>query len=190
MLSNYDRVRKIVSEQLGVDESKIKPESNFVNDLGADSLDTVELVIEIQEEFDIVIPDDVGDNVSTLQQAVNAVEEQIGSSTPSTYPLSTAAKQTKTTKKATKKATKKKTKVSRKKKVSSWVDAKAILAETFGCAKSRLKLDTTFASLRADEGKLACAILDLQAKLNKKKSAANFREWITVRDIKEWTGLK
>ena len=58
MASVEERVKDIVAEQLGVDKEKIKLESNFVNDLGADSLDTVELVMELEEEFDISIADD------------------------------------------------------------------------------------------------------------------------------------
>lgn len=61
MASVEERVVDIVAEQLGVDKDKIKPESNFVNDLGADSLDTVELVMELEEEFDINIADDAAE---------------------------------------------------------------------------------------------------------------------------------
>ena len=58
MASVAERVIDIVSEQLGVEKEKVSPETSFVNDLGADSLDTVELVMELEEEFDITIPDD------------------------------------------------------------------------------------------------------------------------------------
>ena len=61
MSSVEQKVVEIVAEQLGVDKEKIKPESNFVNDLGADSLDTVELVMELEEEFDISIPDEAAE---------------------------------------------------------------------------------------------------------------------------------
>ena len=65
-----DKVIDIVAEQLGVDKEKIKPESNFVNDLGADSLDTVELVMELEEEFDINIADDAAEKIQTVGEAV------------------------------------------------------------------------------------------------------------------------
>ena len=61
MASVAERVIEIVAEQLGVDKEKITPETSFVNDLGADSLDTVELVMELEEEFDINIPDDAAE---------------------------------------------------------------------------------------------------------------------------------
>ena len=67
------RVRKIVSEQLGVNEADIKNESSFVDDLGADSLDTVELVMALEEEFDTEIPDDEAEKITTVQQAIDYV---------------------------------------------------------------------------------------------------------------------
>ena len=67
------RVRKIVSEQLGVNEADIKNESSFVDDLGADSLDTVELVMALEEEFETEIPDDVAEKITTVQQAIDYV---------------------------------------------------------------------------------------------------------------------
>jgi len=72
--SVLDRVADIVSEQLGVDKDKISPETSFVNDLGADSLDTVELVMELEEEFDINIPDDAAEKIQTVGQAVDYIE--------------------------------------------------------------------------------------------------------------------
>jgi acyl carrier protein len=72
--SVQERVIDIVSEQLGVDKEKVTPETSFVNDLGADSLDTVELVMELEEEFDITIPDDSADNIQTVGQAVHYIE--------------------------------------------------------------------------------------------------------------------
>ena len=69
------RVRKIVAEQLGVNEADVKNESSFVNDLGADSLDTVELVMELEEEFDINIPDDAAEKIQTVGQAVAFIEQ-------------------------------------------------------------------------------------------------------------------
>ena len=68
------KVQKIVSEQLGVDEAEVKPEASFANDLGADSLDTVELVMALEEEFDIEIPDEAAESISTVQSAVEFIE--------------------------------------------------------------------------------------------------------------------
>ena len=73
-MSVEQRVIDIVAEQLGVEKDKIKPESNFVNDLGADSLDTVELVMELEEEFDISIPDDAAEKIQTVGEAVRHIE--------------------------------------------------------------------------------------------------------------------
>ena len=73
-MSVEQRVIDIVAEQLGVEKDKIKPESNFVNDLGADSLDTVELVMELEEEFDISIPDDAAEKIQTVGEAVKHIE--------------------------------------------------------------------------------------------------------------------
>jgi acyl carrier protein len=69
-----ERVIDIVAEQLGVDKDKITTETSFVNDLGADSLDTVELVMELEEEFDINIPDDAAEKIQTVGQAVEYIE--------------------------------------------------------------------------------------------------------------------
>jgi acyl carrier protein len=68
------RVRKIVAEQLGVNEADVKNESSFVNDLGADSLDTVELVMALEEEFETEIPDEEAEKITTVQQAVNYIQ--------------------------------------------------------------------------------------------------------------------
>lgn len=68
-----ERVRKIVAEQLGVNEADIKNESSFVDDLGADSLDTVELVMALEEEFDCEIPDEEAEKITTVQQAIDYV---------------------------------------------------------------------------------------------------------------------
>jgi acyl carrier protein len=73
-MSVEQRVIEIVSEQLGVEKEKIKPESNFVNDLGADSLDTVELVMELEEEFDISIPDEAAEKIQTVGEAIRHIE--------------------------------------------------------------------------------------------------------------------
>ena len=75
MASVQERVIDIVAEQLGVDKEKVTPESSFVNDLGADSLDTVELVMELEEEFDINIPDDAAEKIQTVGQAVDYIEK-------------------------------------------------------------------------------------------------------------------
>ncbi|MSQ50493.1 MAG: acyl carrier protein [Betaproteobacteria bacterium] len=67
------RVKKIVAEQLGVNESEIKIESSFVDDLGADSLDTVELVMALEEEFETEIPDEDAEKITTVRQAIDYV---------------------------------------------------------------------------------------------------------------------
>ena len=67
------RVKKIVTEQLGVNESDVKNESSFVDDLGADSLDTVELVMALEEEFGCEIPDEEAEKITTVQQAIDYV---------------------------------------------------------------------------------------------------------------------
>ena len=67
------RIRKIVAEQLGVNEGDVKNESSFVNDLGADSLDTVELVMALEEEFDCEIPDEEAEKINTVQEAIDYV---------------------------------------------------------------------------------------------------------------------
>ncbi len=67
------RVRKIVAEQLGVNEGEIKNESSFVDDLGADSLDTVELVMALEDEFETEIPDEEAEKITTVQQAVDYI---------------------------------------------------------------------------------------------------------------------
>ena len=68
------RVKKIVAEQLGVKEEEIKIESSFVDDLGADSLDTVELVMALEEEFETEIPDEEAEKITTVQQAIDYVK--------------------------------------------------------------------------------------------------------------------
>jgi acyl carrier protein len=71
------RVKKIVAEQLGVNESEIKHESSFVDDLGADSLDTVELVMALEEEFECEIPDEEAEKITTVQQAIDYVSAHL-----------------------------------------------------------------------------------------------------------------
>ena len=75
-MSNEQRVKKIVAEQLGVNESEVKNESSFVNDLGADSLDTVELVMALEEEFGVEIPDEDAEKITTVGDAVKYIEEK------------------------------------------------------------------------------------------------------------------
>lgn len=70
-----DRVQKIVIEHLGVEEAKVKPEASFIDDLGADSLDTVELVMAFEEEFNIEIPDEAAEKIQTVQDAVSYIKE-------------------------------------------------------------------------------------------------------------------
>ena len=67
------RVKKIVAEQLGVNEAEVKTESSFVDDLGADSLDTVELVMALEEEFECEIPDEEAEKITNVQQAIDYV---------------------------------------------------------------------------------------------------------------------
>ena len=76
MSSIEDRVKKIVVEQLGANESQVSSESSFVDDLGADSLDTVELVMALEEEFDMEIPDDKAESIATVKDAVTYIESQ------------------------------------------------------------------------------------------------------------------
>jgi acyl carrier protein len=71
------RVKKIVAEQLGVNEADIKNESSFVDDLGADSLDTVELVMALEEEFECEIPDEDAETITTVQQAMDYVNANV-----------------------------------------------------------------------------------------------------------------
>lgn len=71
-----EKVTKIVVDKLGVDESEVTPEASFTNDLGADSLDTVELIMEFEKEFDISIPDEQAENIQTVGQAISYLEQQ------------------------------------------------------------------------------------------------------------------
>lgn len=75
-----DKVKKIVSEQLEVDTEQVTPEANFANDLNADSLDVVELVMALEEEFDIEIPDEEAEKITTVQEAVNYIDSQVAAS--------------------------------------------------------------------------------------------------------------
>ena len=71
-----EKVRSIVAEQLSVEAGEVKPASNFQNDLGADSLDTVELVMALEEAFDIEIPDEAAESITTVGDAVKYIEEK------------------------------------------------------------------------------------------------------------------
>ncbi len=78
MSSIAERVKKIIVDQLGVKEEQVKNESSFVEDLGADSLDTVELVMALEEEFDCEIPDEDAEKITTVQQAIDYVTKRLG----------------------------------------------------------------------------------------------------------------
>lgn len=73
-----NRVKKIVVEHLDVEEEKVTPEASFIDDLGADSLDNVELVMAFEEEFDIEIPDDAAEHITKVGDAVNFIQEKVG----------------------------------------------------------------------------------------------------------------
>ena len=74
MASVEERVKQIIVEQLGVDEAEVTPKASFVDDLGADSLDTVELVMAFEEAFDVEIPDEDAEKIRTVQDAVSYVD--------------------------------------------------------------------------------------------------------------------
>ena len=77
MSTVQDRVRKIVVEQLGVKEDELTNDASFVDDLGADSLDTVELVMALEEEFETEIPDEKAEKITTIQEAINYIESNL-----------------------------------------------------------------------------------------------------------------
>ncbi|MBC6904876.1 acyl carrier protein [Saccharophagus sp. K07] len=79
MSSIEERVKKIVAEQLGVKEEEVKNEASFVEDLGADSLDTVELVMALEEEFETEIPDEEAEKITTVQLAIDYINEHLAS---------------------------------------------------------------------------------------------------------------
>jgi acyl carrier protein len=78
MSDTADRVKKIVVEHLGVEEDKVTPEASFIDDLGADSLDIVELVMAFEEEFGVEIPDDAAEKINTVGDAIKYIDENAG----------------------------------------------------------------------------------------------------------------
>ena len=72
-----NRVKKIIVDKLGVDESEVTPEASFTNDLGADSLDQVELIMEFEKEFNISIPDEQAETITTVGQAISYLTEHV-----------------------------------------------------------------------------------------------------------------
>lgn len=76
-MSTFDKVKNIVVEQLGVSEADVQIDSTFIDDLGADSLDIVELIIAFEEEFEIEIPDDAAEKIKTVRDAVDYIEKQV-----------------------------------------------------------------------------------------------------------------
>lgn len=77
MASIEQRVKEIIVEQLGVEEDEVSPEASFIDDLGADSLDTVELVMAFEEEFNIEIPDEDAEGISTVQDAIDYIKANV-----------------------------------------------------------------------------------------------------------------
>ena len=75
--STEEKVKQIIVEQLGVDESEVTPTASFIDDLGADSLDTVELVMAFEEEFDIEIPDEDAEKILTVGKAMEYIKEKV-----------------------------------------------------------------------------------------------------------------
>ena len=75
MSEQYDKVKEIIIDKLGVEDSKITMEAKFIDDLGADSLDTVELIMQFEEEFGIEIPDEDAENITTISSAIKYIDE-------------------------------------------------------------------------------------------------------------------
>jgi len=73
-MSSYEKVKEVIMDKLGVEESKITAEASFVDDLGADSLDTVELVMQLEEEFGLEIPDEEAENLTTVRSVVDYID--------------------------------------------------------------------------------------------------------------------
>ena len=76
-MSTFEQVQEIVASQLGVDKAEVKPEASFANDLGADSLDTVELVMALEEKFGVEIPDEDAEKISTVQNAIDYIDSKL-----------------------------------------------------------------------------------------------------------------
>ncbi|RPH04445.1 MAG: acyl carrier protein [bacterium TMED144] len=74
-MSTFDKVKEVIIDKLGIEDSKIQSKSSFVDDLGADSLDTVELIMQLEEEFGIEIPDEDAEKITTVQAAVDYIEQ-------------------------------------------------------------------------------------------------------------------
>ena len=78
MSEHFDKIKEIVIDKLGVEEAKVTEDAKFIDDLGADSLDTVELIMQFEEEFGIEIPDDDAENLLSVKQAVDYITEKLG----------------------------------------------------------------------------------------------------------------
>ena len=78
MSEYFDKIKEIVIDKLGVEENKVTVDAKFIDDLGADSLDTVELIMQFEEEFGIEIPDDDAENLLSMKQAVDYITEKLG----------------------------------------------------------------------------------------------------------------
>ena len=74
-MSTFDKVKEVIIDKIGVEEDKIVTEASFVDDLGADSLDTVELIMQLEEEFGLEIPDESAEKMTTVQSAVDYIEK-------------------------------------------------------------------------------------------------------------------
>lgn len=74
----FKKIQKIIAEEMNLNEEDVKPESRFVEDLAADSLDVIQIVLKIEEEFDIEIPDDAVEHISTVQDAVDQIRNKAG----------------------------------------------------------------------------------------------------------------
>ena len=74
-MSTFDKVKDIIIDKLGVEEEKISADASFVDDLGADSLDTVELIMQLEEEFGIEIPDEEAENITTISSAIKYIDD-------------------------------------------------------------------------------------------------------------------